>query len=183
MFSRELRNGPGFRTTQIAKVTIDAGQAHYRDADAMRFFAGILERFYYVLVTAQFGTVVRMIAGIGLMGMALTMVGLYGLVSYAVSSRTREIGIRMAVGATHGNVVGMVIRQSMFPVWLGLPLGLALSVVASSVLVGMVPTDEQVTSSIYWLVVPVLVAVNLFAATVPARYAARINPMVVLRAE
>ena len=44
MFSRELRNGPGFRTTQIAKVTIDAGQAHYRDAEAMRFFAGILEQ-------------------------------------------------------------------------------------------------------------------------------------------
>ena len=124
-----------------------------------------------------------MVGGIGLMGMALTMVGLYGLVSYAVSSRTREIGIRMAVGATHGNVVRMVLRQSMVPVWLGLPLGLALSVVASSVLLGMVPTDEQVTSGIYWLVVPVLVAVTLFAAAVPARHAARINPTVALRSE
>ena len=89
----------------------------------------------------------------------------------------------MAVGATHGNVVGMVLRQSMFPVWLGLPLGLALSGVASSVLLGMVPTNERVTSGIYWLVVPLLVAVNSLAAAVPARHAARINPMVALRCE
>lgn len=60
------------------------------------FDAQTIERFYHVLVTAQFGTVVRMVAGIGLMGLALTMVGLYGLVSYAVSRRTREIGIRVA---------------------------------------------------------------------------------------
>jgi putative ABC transport system permease protein len=147
------------------------------------FDAQTIERFYYVLVTAQFGTVVRMIGGIGLMGMVLTMVGLYGLVSYAVSRRTREIGIRMAVGATHGNVVRMVLRQCMFPVWLGLPLGLALSVVAASVLVGMVPTDERITSGIYWLVVPLLVAVTSLAAAVPARHAARINPTVALRSE
>jgi hypothetical protein len=138
MFNSELRKGPGFRTTQIAKVTTQPrGQmvllAHTNGPsasalDALRavarrpnpavpvFDAQTIERFYYVLVEAQFGTVLRMIGGIGLMGMALTMVGLYGLVSYAVSRRTREIGIRMAVGATHGNVVRMVLRQSMFPV-------------------------------------------------------------------
>ena len=147
------------------------------------FDAQTIERFYYVLVEAQFGTVVRMIGGIGLMGMALTMVGLYGLVSYAVSRRTREIGIRMAVGATHGNVVRMVLRECMFPVWLGVPLGLALSAVASSVLVGMVPTEPRITSGIYWLVVPLVVAVTSLAAAVPARHAARINPTVALRCE
>ena len=147
------------------------------------FDAQTIERFYYVLVEAQFGTVVRMIGGIGLMGMALTMVGLYGLVSYAVSRRTREIGIRMAVGATHGNVVRMVLRQSMFPVWLGVPLGLALSVVVSSLLVSTVPTDHRITSGTYWLVVPLLVAVTSLAAAVPARHAARISPTVALRCE
>ena len=136
-----------------------------------------------MLVEAQFGTVVRMIGGIGLMGMALTMVGLYGLVSYAVSRRTREIGIRMAVGATHGNVVRMVLRQAMFPVWLGVPLGLALSVVVSSLLVSTVPTDHRITSGTYWLVVPLLVAVTSLAAAVPARHAARISPTVALRCE
>jgi ABC-type antimicrobial peptide transport system permease subunit len=127
--------------------------------------------------------VVRMVAGVGLMGMALTMVGLYALVSYAVSRRTREIGIRMAVGATHGNVACMVLRQCMVPVWLGLPLGLVLSAVTSSVMVGMVPIESRLTAGIYWLVVPVVVAVTSLAAAIPARQAARINPTVALRCE
>jgi predicted permease len=142
-----------------------------------------IERFYHVLVTAQFGTVVRMIAGVGLMGMALTMIGLYGLVSYAVSRRTKEIGIRMAVGATHGRVVRMILRQCMAPVWLGIPLGLVLSALAASLLVGMVPLEQRLTSSIYWIVVPAIVAVTSLAAGIPARHAARINPTVALRCD
>jgi ABC-type antimicrobial peptide transport system permease subunit len=111
------------------------------------------------------------------------MVGLYGLVSYAVSRRTREIGIRMAVGATHGNVVRMILRQGMAPVWFGIPLGLVLSAMAASLLVGMVPTGQRLTSDIYWVVLPVIVVVTSLAAGIPARHAARINPTVALRYE
>ena len=164
---------------------IDALSAVARRPDAAVpvFDAQTIERFYHVLVEAHFETVVRMIGGTGLMGMALTMVGLYGLVSYAVTRRTREIGIRMAVGATQESVVRMVLRQCMLPVWVGVPLGLALSLVASSALMSTVPTGYRITGSIYWLVVPLLVAVTTLAAAVPARHAARINPTVALRCE
>jgi predicted permease len=142
-----------------------------------------IERFYHVLVTAQFGTIVRMIVGIGLMGMALTMVGLYGLVSYAVSRRTREIGIRIAVGATHSNVIRMVLRQGMTPVWLGLAAGLALSAVTSSLVVGLVPIEHRMSALTYCLVIPAVIAVTLLAAGVPARHAARISPTIALRCD
>jgi ABC-type antimicrobial peptide transport system permease subunit len=124
-----------------------------------------------------------MVAGVGRMGMALTMVGLYGLGSYAVSRRTREIGIRMAVGAMHRNVIQMVLRECMVPVWLGQPLGLALSAVASSALIGMVPIESRLTANVYWLVVPIVVAVTSLAAAIPARHAARADPTVALRCE
>lgn len=166
-------------------TVLEALQAVARrpDPDLPVFDAQTVERFYYVLVTGQFGTIVRMITGIGLMGMALTMVGLYGLVSYAVGRRTREIGIRMAVGATHGNVVRMILRQCMAPVWFGIPLGLVLSVSVASVLVGLVPIEQRLTPAIYWVVVPMLVAVTSLAAAIPARHAARINPTIALRCE
>ena len=89
----------------------------------------------------------------------------------------------MAVGATQGNVVLMVLRQCMRPVWVGVPLGLALSLVAAPALMSTVPTDHRITGGIYWLVVPLLVAVTTLAAAVPARHAARINPTVALRCE
>jgi len=173
------------RTEGPSASVLEALQAVARRPDpSVPVFDGqTIERFYYVLVTAQFGTVVRMVAGVGLMGMALTMVGLYGLVSYAVSRRTREIGIRMAVGATHRNVVQMVLGQCMVPVWLGLPLGLALSAVTASALVGMVPIESRLTAGVYWFVVPVVVAVTSLAAAIPARHAARINPTAALRCE
>ena len=63
-----------------------------------------IEAFYDSRVTSVGNVITGLIGGIGVMGMALTMVGLYGLVSYAVSKRTREIGIRFAIGATYGDV-------------------------------------------------------------------------------
>lgn len=166
-------------------TAVEALQAVARrpDPELPVFDAQTIERFYYVLVTGQFGSIVRMIAGIGSMGMALTMVGLYGLVSYAVGRRTREIGIRMAVGATHGNVVRMILRQCMAPVWVGIPLGLVLSASAASFLVGLVPIEQRLTAGINWVVVPMLVAVTSLAAAIPARHAARVNPTVALRCE
>jgi predicted permease len=147
------------------------------------FDAQTIERFYSVLVTMQLGTVVRMIGGIGLMGMVLTMVGLYGLVSFAVTRRTREIGIRIAIGATPRHVIRMVMRQGMAPVWLGLIAGLVLSFVAASTVLSYVPTGHQVGLMTYLLVVPLVIGVTTVAAALPARYAARISPTVALRCE
>src|SRR5262249_41981594 len=75
--------------------------------------AQTIEAFYGERVTG-FGTVmVRLVTGMGVMGLLLTMVGLYGLVSYSVSRRTREIGIRIAIGASYGRILTMVLRQGM----------------------------------------------------------------------
>jgi predicted permease len=153
------------------------------DPDVPVFDAQTIERFHHVLVTAQYGTVVRMIAGMGLMGMALTMVGLYGLVSYAVSRRTREIGIRIAIGATHVGVVRMMLRQGMAPVWVGIVVGIVLSAVTSSLVVSLVPVGHQMDGRTYYLVIPIVIAVTLMAAGLPARRAALVSPTVALRCE
>ena len=84
-----------------------------------------IESFYDARLTAIGHVITRLVGGIGLMGMTLTVVGLYGLVSYAVSRRTREIGIRIAIGASAGRVLGMILRQGMTPAWFGVPAGLA----------------------------------------------------------
>jgi ABC-type antimicrobial peptide transport system permease subunit len=124
-----------------------------------------------------------MIAGMGVMGMTLTMVGLYGLVAYAVSRRTREIGVRIAVGASYGRVVRMVLRQGLAPVWFGLAVGLVLSAATANLLPRIVPMRHQFEPQIFALVVPLLLLVVLLAAFVPARRAARVDPTVALRCE
>jgi len=145
--------------------------------------AQTVETFYAVRVTVTGTVLVRLVGGMGLMGLLLTMVGLYGLVSYAVSRRTREIGIRIAIGATYTRIVGMVLRQGMAPAWVGLASGLALSVATARLLEMISPLSFGVRPSAFYIVVPLLVAVTLAASFVPARRAARVNPVTALRTE
>jgi putative ABC transport system permease protein len=119
----------------------------------------------------------------GLMGMALAMAGLYGLISYTVSRRTREIGIRMAIGAGRAAVVKMVLRQGIVPVVCGLVIGLALSAGAGRLLAATFPMSERVSPALYGLIAPVLLLVAMLATFVPARRAARVDPMMALREE
>lgn len=119
----------------------------------------------------------------GLTGLVLATVGLYGVMSYAVSRRTREIGIRLALGAQLGTVQRLVIRQGMLltaiAIALGLPVALAVAKFSSSFLYGIHPHD-LVTFTMLPLF---LAAVALFACWIPARRAARINPQTALRSE
>ena len=117
------------------------------------------------------------------MGMALTVVGLYGLVSYAVSRRTREIGIRIAIGASQGRVLAMVLRQGLTPAWCGAVVGLGLSLVTARLLPALVQIAYRFDSRTLFLVVPLMLAVTLLAAFVPARRAARVEPTVALRCD
>jgi putative ABC transport system permease protein len=104
------------------------------------------------------------------------------LVAFAVSRRTREIGIRMAIGATTRDVLGMFMRQGLRPAWFGLPIGLALSLVMVQTMPGFV-TGARFDMRLFVLVVPAIVATVLFATFVPARRASRVNPTEALRYE
>ena len=153
------------------------------DRDVPVYDAQTMETFYGRRVTGAGTVMVRLVGGMGVMGMLLTMVGLYGLVSYSVRRRTREIGIRIAIGATCARILWMVLRQGMVPALVGIVAGLGLSSVTWSLMARMVPFSHQVDAGTYYVVVPLLTAVALAAAFVPARRAARVNPVETLRCE
>jgi predicted permease len=119
----------------------------------------------------------------GAIGLVLAAVGLYGVMSYAVSRRTREIAIRMAVGARPGAVERLIVRQGMtlagIAVALGWPAAWMLSKLAASYLYGIQPHD-----TITFVAVPLMLgAIALAASWIPARRAATVNPMDALRVE
>jgi putative ABC transport system permease protein len=124
------------------------------------------------------------IAGaLGLLGLVLAVVGVYGVISYSVSQRTQEIGIRMALGATAAEILRMISRQSFLIVAASVPVGLlaafAVGKLLADFLVGVSPTDPLT----YAAVTAMLIAVALIAGYLPARRATRVNPMVALRHE
>jgi ABC-type antimicrobial peptide transport system permease subunit len=153
------------------------------DPDVPISDAQTMERFYEVRATSINGIAVSLIGGLGFMGLILAMVGLYGLVSYAVGRRTREIGVRIAVGASPYRVLGMILREGMRPAWVGLAAGLALSVVTARLLPALVPIGQRYDLATVLPVVPLLLAVSIVAAGIPARRAARVDPTVALRTE
>ena len=142
-----------------------------------------MESFFASRATSFGLLAIRMVGAMGIMGMTLTTVGLYALVSYAASRRTREIGIRMAVGATAARVLRMILCQGMKPAWGGLTVGLALSAAMTRLMPELIPLENRYDSRMYLLAVPIIVGVALLAAFVPARRSARIDPTAALRCE
>jgi predicted permease len=120
---------------------------------------------------------------LGLIGLFLAVMGLYAVVSYAVTRRTREIGVRMALGAGSGDVLRLVVRDGMRLTLAGMAIGLALSLaiglILSRVLFGVAAVDLTVFGGI----TVVLAAVSAAACYVPARRATRVQPLVALRSE
>jgi len=113
----------------------------------------------------------------------LASVGLYGVLGYAVARRTAEMGLRLALGATRGELLRSVLRQSLLVVGAGLAIGLpATSLLATplrGLLYGVAPYDPRVLAG----AVACLLAVGIAAAAVPALRAARVDPLVALRHE
>ena len=125
----------------------------------------------------------RMSALAGGIGLALATIGLYGVISFAVLRRRREIGIRLAMGARPGEILGMILRQGMALALVGTAIGLAagfaLSRFAETLLYGVQPLDV-----VTFVAVPLfLLIVTLAACLLPARAAARVDPVVVLKSE
>ena len=127
-------------------------------------------RFFMMLVT-----------GFALLGLILATLGIYGVISYSVTQRTQEIGIRIALGATQRTVqlgiIGQTLRMATIGIVVGAIVSLALSSLIASLLFGTAPTDPATFAIIFML----LAAVALVAGYIPARRASRINPMVALR--
>jgi putative ABC transport system permease protein len=143
-----------------------------------------MEALYEMRAIRIFRVLITVIGGMGLMGLSLAIIGLYGLVAYAVGRRTREIGIRMAIGADRAAVVRMVLRQGLVLACVGLAVGVAASVGAGQLLQAAFPSGDDRTDIIsLLLVVPLVLAVTFVAAYVPARQASRVDPILALRNE
>ncbi|MBV8807986.1 MAG: FtsX-like permease family protein [Acidobacteriaceae bacterium] len=124
------------------------------------------------------------VAAMGIMALILAIIGLYGLIAYSVSRRTREIGIRMAVGADRSGVLQMILRQGLTLALSGTIVGLALGVIAARMVGSMFILSFTGSGPLFFLMVALpLVAVALLAAYVPARRASLIDPMRALREE
>ena len=126
---------------------------------------------------------VELVGTLGAVALLLAIAGLYGLVAYNVSRRTREIGIRMAIGARPADVMRLVLGKAMILVGLGSAIGLAMGFAVERMMNAMLFNAGGVDLLVYAVVVPTMVAVTLLAAFVPARRAARIPPTIALRYE
>ena len=124
-----------------------------------------------------------LLGGFGGMALLLAVIGIYGVVSFSVSRRTREIGVRMTMGASPANVRRLILKESAMLALLGLaagiPAALALTHLFSALLFGVAPYDPLTFAAVALL----LVFVTLASAYLPARHAARIDPMEALRSE
>ena len=155
-----------------------------RSLDSRQPIYGVrtMEEFYDVRAHKTLGLFVEAMTGLGFLGLVLALVGLYGLMTYAVSLRQREIGIRMAIGANPATVVRMVLRQGMILAGSGVVIGLLLTLAAAG------PTAAMVQGTGFNLPLVALVTVALLGmaalgAYIPARRASRVDPNTVLRQE
>ncbi len=155
------------------------------------FAVRTMEDIYYQRTVKVRNVVIGTVAALGFMGLALALVGLYAVVSYQVSRRTREIGIRMALGAARRDVVKMVLRHAAGMSVAGVAIGAVLSLFAiEGIKAGMNSTGEPepgrlaLFNALMLASLPLaLMATTLFAAAIPARRASRIDPQQALRQE
>jgi len=154
--------------------SLDAGQPMYG--------VRTMEEVFEQRATKTLGIWTEAIGAMGLLGLILAMVGLYGLMSYSVSLRAREIGIRMAIGAARSGVLGMIMKQGMVLASAGVSIGLLLCLLASKAATFALGVPGFNLPFVA-LVTAGLVAAAALGAYAPARRASRLDPNAVLRQE
>jgi ABC-type antimicrobial peptide transport system permease subunit len=129
------------------------------------------------------GIAIQLVGTMGVVGLLLAIAGLYGLVAYNVSRRTREIGIRMALGAASSDVLRLVMGKGIVLVGIGTAIGLAMGFALEQLMNSMLFNAGGVDILAYVIVVPSMFLVTMLAAYVPARRASKIAPIQALRYE
>ncbi|HEY5079207.1 MAG TPA: ABC transporter permease [Opitutaceae bacterium] len=127
--------------------------------------------------------VMLLLGGFAVLALFLSAIGIYGVLAYDVSQRTREIGIRGAIGATRPQIVGLIMRQGLWKTGVGLVAGLVGAILLSHYLTSMLFELKSTDPWSYVIVALVLAAVAALASYLPARHAARINPNEALRTD
>jgi putative ABC transport system permease protein len=151
------------------------------DVDQPVFGLRTFESFYQREATGVPLLIVKTAAGMGTLGLMLALVGLYGLISFSVARRTREIGIRVAIGAERANVMRMFIREGMILAVVGILVGGAASIAVAQLITAGFAGLGAPSLEVY-TIVPVLVIVLTLSATyIPARRASRMDPLRALR--
>jgi predicted permease len=198
-----LLSGAGERTIYLPAAAARAGDAVYvgfgggesetaraiRDAMAVLDANAVAQPLTLAAIrrdqAAKFLPIVEMVIGLGLVGLALGVGGIYGVVSFAVGRRTREIGIRIALGATRGDILRMVVRSSAAPVVTGICAGVGLALVAARTLARIftnTPVHVDARDPIVYCGVIVLLSASaLLAMLGPAERAAAADPIDALR--
>jgi len=121
------------------------------------------------------------ILGFAAIGLLLALIGVHGVLAYTVSRRTREIGIRGALGASRGALRVMVLRDALLLVVAGLIIGLPVAAVATRYLVQLLYGTRVADPRVYVAVALVVLLASLVASWIPARRASRVDPMIALR--
>jgi len=124
-----------------------------------------------------------LLGALAVIAVSLSVIGIYGVMSYAVSQRTREIGVRMALGATRTDVLGMIVRDGLLLTVVGIAIGLAVSFSLAHVLASMLYGVRETDATTFAGMSVILGASALLASYVPARRATRVNPLLVLKHE
>jgi putative ABC transport system permease protein len=179
-----LRPRGGQRGTALLEVLRQ--EARKADPNLPLYFVGTPKDSIEVFTGAN-KVIATMFSLFGAIAMVLASVGLYGVTSFSVNQRTQEFGVRMALGADHGRILGMVLKQGSWQLGLGLGIGLLISAGLAvafgaqiqNFLVGITALDPLT----YLAVTVVLSVVSLIATLIPARRATRVDPMIALRSE
>jgi len=193
-----LAQNPRLQMSLIAQTGGDAAGLTPMLRDAVRqidpnqpiYNVWTMEDFYNKRAVQVPNMIIQTVAVLGLTGVILAMVGLYGLVAFSVARRTREIGIRMAVGAEKTQVLGMVLQQGLVLAGIGVGIGLAGGVVASRLVDAVfassnpfAPSDHSIDVSVFVVTALAMLVITLLATYAPARRASLVDPMRALRDE
>jgi putative ABC transport system permease protein len=143
--------------------------------------ASMDERVARSMARTRFNT--GLLTVLGALGLGLAAIGVYGVIAYFVTRRTREIGVRIALGASRGSIVRLVLQQGMVPVLVGLGVGVGASLMLTGVLESQLRGVERTDPLTMLAVVVVAVTVAALATLGPARRATRTSTVVAMREE